>query len=164
MLKGTRIIQGSEALRYVETQNEIRKILATHGFEEVILPSIWGKSTFTEKLGAEKEGQMWTFKDKGGRECCLIPEVTGLIQELWNKNWSKEKPKPYKIFYVSRCYRYDRPQEGRYREFTQIGAEILGGKPPVDASELEEVMLECLNVFDIEYEIKYLIPCSSDRL
>lgn len=68
---------------------------------------------------------MWAFRDKGDRPVCLIPEVTGLIQEQWRENWSKTM-KTRKVFYVSRCYRYERPQAGRYREFTQIGVEYLG--------------------------------------
>lgn len=57
---------------------------------------------------------------------CLIPEVTGVVQDLWNDGFFKPFPKPVKIFYVSRCWRYERPQAGRYREFTQVGVEILG--------------------------------------
>ena len=65
---------------------------------------------------------MWTFQDKGAREVCLIPEVTALFQEMVQLGEiSGEK----KIFYVARCYRYERPQTGRYREFVQLGVEIL---------------------------------------
>ena len=49
-----------------------------YNYEEVILPSIWETKTFTDKLGEEKEGQMWTFKDKADRNCCLIPEKKAL--------------------------------------------------------------------------------------
>lgn len=69
---------------------------------------------------------MYTFKDKKGRDLCLIPEGTAPIQELfqeWSKTLSKDKYKS--IFYLSRCYRYERPQAGRYREFWQFGVEFL---------------------------------------
>jgi histidyl-tRNA synthetase len=69
---------------------------------------------------------MWAFEDKGNRPVCLIPEVTGPVQELWREDWSK-RFKTKRIFYTSRCYRYERPQAGRYREFTQFGVELLGG-------------------------------------
>lgn len=68
---------------------------------------------------------MWAFPDKGNRPVCLIPEVTGPVQELWREDWSK-RAKTKRIFYTSRCYRYERPQAGRYREFTQFGVELLG--------------------------------------
>jgi histidyl-tRNA synthetase len=96
------------------------------GFSEIIVPSIWEAGTFLAKLGPEKEAQMWTFRDRGDRNCALIPEVTGIVEELWREEWSK-RMRSAAVFYVSRCYRYERPQAGRYREFTQIGVEILGG-------------------------------------
>jgi histidyl-tRNA synthetase len=68
---------------------------------------------------------MWEFKDRSDRDCCLIPEATGIIQDMYNRSWSKEKPKPIRLFYETKVYRYERPQEGRYREFTQFGLELL---------------------------------------
>ena len=70
---------------------------------------------------------MYSFKDKKQRDICLIPEVTAIIQEIYNEEWKRLRKKPVKVFYVNRCYRYDQPQYGRYREFTQFGVEILGG-------------------------------------
>ena len=94
---------------------------------------------------------MWTFKDKGDRNVCLIPEVTGLIQELYRNDWSKSLPKPIKVFYVSRCYRYERPQKGRYREFTQLGIEILGGQD--NREETIQLLRESLDLFNVDYEL-----------
>lgn len=94
---------------------------------------------------------MWAFKDKGDRDVCLIPEVTGLIQELYRDSWKNELPKPVKLFYISRCYRYDRPQLGRYREFTQIGLECLGGKD--NRQEVIDILVGCLNLFNIQYNL-----------
>lgn len=91
---------------------------------------------------------MYTFKDKGDRDICLIPEVTAIIQELYKKEW-RARPKPIKLFYVSRCYRYDRPQLGRYREFTQFGVELLGGKAPSDEDEVKALSKGCLDVLGI---------------
>jgi histidyl-tRNA synthetase len=125
MLRGTRIITGAEALTYVETIDKLRATAMFAGFEEVIVPAIWEQSTFVEKAGEEVLGQMYTFKDKKDRDICLIPEVTAIIQEEYNKSWKAWK-KPVKVFYVSKCYRYERPQAGRYREFTQFGVEVLG--------------------------------------
>jgi histidyl-tRNA synthetase len=93
---------------------------------------------------------MWTFQDKGERNVCLIPEVTGIIQELYNTEW-KARPKPIRLFYVSRCYRYDRPQKGRYREFTQIGVECLGGKD--DRQEVIDLLTGCLAQFKLNYRL-----------
>lgn len=117
------------------------------------MPSIWELKTFQEKVGgSEILNQMWSFRDKGDREVTLIPEVTGLIQELYREQWEKSLPKPIKLFYVSRCYRYDRPQRGRYREFTQIGVEWLGKLSDRTASEVVSLLRGCLDQFGLEYK------------
>jgi histidyl-tRNA synthetase len=92
---------------------------------------------------------MWAFRDKGDRDVCLIPEVTGLVQELWREKWRAERRgKPYRIFYVNRCYRYERPQAGRYREFTQFGIEYLGGVAPDDWHEVFNLLHDAIALFD----------------
>lgn len=110
---------------------------------------MWEQETFIKKAGSEILSQMYTFPDKANRPICLIPEVTALIQELWKDDWSKRKPKPFKLFYVARCYRYERPQAGRYREFTQFGVEILGGKSPEDAAEAKDVLIAGLDAIGV---------------
>ncbi len=93
---------------------------------------------------------MWAFKDKGNRDVCLIPEVTGIIQELWNESWSKNS-RSKKLFYISRCYRYERPQAGRYREFTQFGIESLGAD--ADRNEVIDLLVKCIKAFGVQYEL-----------
>lgn len=119
-----------------------------------MLPAIWQADTFLGKIGRDKEAQMWTFRDRGGRDVCLVPEATGMVQELWNGGWNRTLPKPTRLFYVARCYRYDRPQAGRYREFTQVGVEILGGRGPADRDEALASLRRCLDLFGIGYELK----------
>lgn len=99
---------------------------------------------------------MWTFKDQSNKNCCLIPEVTGVLQEMFNKNWFYEyKKKPLKIFYINKCYRYEKPQKGRYREFTQFGIEILGGKDREQyTKESKELLTKVLSMFP-ELNYKY---------
>jgi len=93
----------------------------------------------------------------------LIPEVTGIIQELWNNGWERTCEKPLRIFYVSRCYRYERPQLGRYREFTQLGVELLGKKAPEDKEEILKVFQECLDkVPNLSYNIELLVKRGLD--
>lgn len=94
---------------------------------------------------------MWAFEDKGNRPVCLIPEVTGLVQELWRDTWQGQG-KPLKLFYVSRCYRYERPQAGRYREFTQFGVEYLGGSNPEDRDEVIQSLKNCLAAVGVDYQ------------
>lgn len=151
MLRGTRIISGAAAAEYTASIDTLRKTALKMGFEEIIIPSIWNLETFTNKLGPEKEGQMWSFQDKGGRDCCLTPEVTGIIQELWNEKFFNGQKLPIKLFYVARCYRYERPQAGRYREFTQFGIEVLGGDKDLASALAREVLEACLGSFQANY-------------
>lgn len=89
---------------------------------------------------------MFTFKDKGNRDICLIPEATGIIQKLYNDSLSVTKKKPIKLFYIQRCYRYESPQRGRYREFTQFGIEILGNVDG-DKELCLDILKECISMF-----------------
>lgn len=153
MLRGTRILIGKDVDDYVSLIDKFRVIALNHGFLEVMIPSIWEQKTFTDKAGSEVLNQMYTFKDKGNRDICLIPEVTAIIQEQYKTHWSKSMPKPVKVFYVSKCYRYDRPQEGRYREFTQFGVEILGGDSVKDRTRLLHMLKFLLRVSAAQFNI-----------
>ncbi len=93
---------------------------------------------------------MWAFKDKGDRDVCLIPEVTGVLQELYRQQW-KAMPKPIRLFYVQRCYRYDRPQLGRYREFTQVGVECMGDGDY--QNEVVDLLTSCLDSFKLDFKL-----------
>lgn len=73
------------------------------------------------------------------------------MQRLWNEEWSRSVKRPYRVFYVQRCYRYERPQTGRYREFTQAGVEILGGQGKGDKEEAIESLRACLDKFGVPY-------------
>lgn len=128
------------------------------GYNEIIVPSIWEEETFLVKSGPQLGQQMYSFKDKGDRNICLIPEVTGLIQEQWNNGWSNTVKKPYKVFYIQRCYRYDRPQKGRYREFTQAGIEILGGRNEEELDlEAQNLLKNCLLQFGIDFTFNPIV-------
>lgn len=149
MIKGTRILVGNEANLYFETCQSIRDKLNSLNFQEVYLPSMWDQQTFIDKAGPEIINQMYSFKDKGDRDICLIPECTALIQKMWNEEWKSKVKHPYKIFYIQRCYRYEKPQAGRYREFTQAGIEILGSKGTKE--EAVSSLKECLDLFNVSY-------------
>lgn len=95
---------------------------------------------------------MWSFRDKADRPVTLIPEATAIVQKLYESGWRQSKPKPVRVFYTARCYRYERPQEGRYREFTQFGVEILGPAPEAYEEEAKRLLRECLDATGVDYE------------
>jgi histidyl-tRNA synthetase len=123
------------------------------GYEELIVPALWERRTFVDKAGPEVVDQMYTFADKKGRDVCLVPEITGVIQELWRDDWSRRSRAPCRVFYIARCYRYERPQRGRYREFTQVGVELLGGKAPDDRREVEDLLVRILDELGVAYAL-----------
>jgi len=152
MIRGTRVMMGEEAAYYSACCAEIRDKLISNDFQEIILPNMWEQQTFVDKAGKEILNQMYTFKDRGDRDICLIPEATAIVQQIWRESLSKSAPRPCKMFYIQRCYRYEKPQAGRYREFTQAGVEILGGKNPDDRIEAEKTLKECLDFFKVDYK------------
>jgi histidyl-tRNA synthetase len=118
------------------------------GAEEAIVPALWSQDTFVEKAGgSEIIGQMWAFPAKKGRPCCLIPEATALFQERCQELLEGRRERM--LFYVARCYRYERPQAGRYREFVQLGFEYLCPDPEralVRSRELAAGFLDSLGL------------------
>lgn len=104
---------------------------------------------------------MFAFQDKGERNICLNPEITGIIQELRNSNYFQNKY-PAKVFYVSRCYRYETPQKGRYREFTQLGVEVVT-RTPEQAFIYKQEAIELLKNFLDKYQTVYSFSESVKR-
>lgn len=167
MLKGTRIIEGDDARQFSAIVDSLKNAAIAVGYEEVIFPSLWEQETFVEKAGEEIVGQMWSFKDKGDRDVTLIPEVTALVQEEWRNRWSKVSSSK-RIFYVNRCYRYEKPQAGRYREFTQFGFELLGKPKELVAGEnpREEMLYIAEQIFETFTEhlgIKFIYDNAAAR-
>lgn len=152
MLRGTQIKTGDDAQQYRALMVLFRNELIKQNYQEVVVPAVWEAKTFQQKIQGETLGQMWTFKDKGDRDVTLIPEVTAIIQEQYNNGWAKSMPKPIKIFYESKVYRYERPQLGRYREFTQFGVEVLGDIDDKLELEVKNTLMNLLNSVKLMYK------------
>jgi histidyl-tRNA synthetase len=122
--KGTRILAGESARRKRQLCEIWSNLLTESGFIELELPSVEPLAMYVEKAGTEVLGQTYTLQDKGNPpiDLCLRPEGTATCQALARQYRCN---KDFAVFYVTRCWRYERPQEGRYREFTQFGVEVL---------------------------------------
>jgi histidyl-tRNA synthetase len=118
--KGTRILVGNEKRALI---NRMVDILLGQGFEEISIPIIQFQETFKGKVGEENNNLMFNFQDRAERNLCLAPEYTAVIQKLANEDFKNKKD--VKLFYVQECFRGEKPQAGRYRQFTQLGVEIL---------------------------------------
>ena len=118
--KGTRILLGNEKQEYLQ---KCREYLKLNDFVEIEIPIIQSQIIFENKIGVENNNMMYTFQDRGFRNLCLAPEYTAIIQKLSQNTFKNEKD--LKVFYVAECFRGEKPQKGRYRQFTQLGVEII---------------------------------------
>jgi len=123
---------------------------AVAGFEEIVLPSLEPASLYVEKAGPEILGQMYTFQDKADRTLCLRPEGTATCQVLADTVWQSERD--IKLWYLATCWRYERPQAGRYREFQQFGIEVLNPRTNV-RDELVGLAENMIRLFTDKYEV-----------
>jgi histidyl-tRNA synthetase len=114
-----------------------------------VLPGLEKAEVYVDKAGPEVLGQMYVFKDRADRELCLRPEGTATCQLLARQQWRGQQKK---LFYVTTCWRYEQPQAGRYREFTQFGVEILN--PTKDFREyLIDLATKMISQFTNEFEV-----------
>src|SRR5881296_3506440 len=106
------------------------------GFREVSTPTFESLELFTAKSGSAIVRELYAFKDQGGRDLALRPEFTASILRFYVSDL-RSRPKPLKLYSTGNVFRYEEPQKGRYREFSQVNAEIIGGAPlPSDAEAL----------------------------
>lgn len=101
------------------------------GFAELETPAIESLELYRAKSGEELASQLWSFRDRGGREVALTPETTPSLARIFAER-AKAEPLPVKWFTLARLWRYEEPQAGRTREFQQFNLDILGA-PGVEA-------------------------------
>jgi histidyl-tRNA synthetase len=146
-VRGTRSIYDDDAELMSEVISRLSYIAECNGFSRIYLPSLAPQSLFIDKAGEEILNQMYTFPDKKGRDLCLIPEATEVCRAIA----AKDNIKP-QWYYIEKCYRYERPQAGRYREFYQFGIEDFTGE--VDVVSLLEEMLCFLPEYEMHDSVK----------
>lgn len=115
----------------------VRRRARQFHYQRITTPVVEYAALFERGVGEHTdavEKEMYKFTDRGGREIALRPEGTAGVMRAYLDNGMQQRPQPVKFFYQDPFYRYDRPQAGRYREFWQIGAEVIGSdSPAVDA-------------------------------
>ncbi len=138
--RGTRdfLPEDTRKRRYIE--NKLRQTAKRWGYNEIKTPTFEHIELFTLKSGEGILGEIYNFKDKGDREIALRPELTAPVIRLYVSELQRA-PRPIKLYYFDNCFRYERPQKGRFREFWQFGAEVIGSpRPEADA---EVIALAC---------------------
>ncbi len=142
-VKGTRILFGDTANKKRDLINSMITVCREQGYNEIQFPILQFQETFSGKVGGENQKMMYAFKDLGGRDLCLAPEYTALIMQMAQTTFKMQKD--VKLFYVVECFRGEKPQAGRYRQFTQFGVEIIN---PTKDYSIEMEMLACYLIDD----------------
>jgi len=156
--RGTRDFLPDEMERRRFYENVLRSKASCFGFREIQTPIFEEAELFILRSGPNILNELYAFKDKGDRDIALRPEMTAPAIRLFVNNMSNE-PKPIKVFYFGQCFRYERPQSGRYREFFQFGAEIIGSATPETDAEVISAavaMIKGLGLKDYKVRIGHI--------
>jgi histidyl-tRNA synthetase len=124
-LRGFRDYVPPDAGARSEILRRFRAAARRSGFQELETPSVEALELFQKKSGEEIGQQTWAFRDKGDREVALVPETTPSLARVFVER-AKAEPLPVKWFTYSKLWRYEEPQSGRTREFSQFNLDILG--------------------------------------
>jgi histidyl-tRNA synthetase len=136
------------ALRNCIFQNW-RDVASRHGFVEYEGPTLESTELLRKKSGDEITQQLFCFTTKGGEDVSMRPEVTPTLARMAATR-QRDFPKPLKWFQIGPCYRYERQQRGRLREFYQFNVDILGEASPAADAELVALAVESLRAFGLE--------------
>ena len=152
-VKGTNDILPGEVYKWQFVENRMLETARMFGFNEIRVPVFEHTEVFKRSVGDTTDvvqKEMYTFDDKGGRSITLRPELTaGVIRSLIEKGLVNG-PLPLKVCYIGGCYRYEKPQAGRLREFHQFGVECVGAAAPNADAEVISLARQVLDSIGIE--------------
>lgn len=146
--RGTHDILPSETYRWHSVEEQIKKICLEFGYKEIRTPMFESTELFERGVGDTTDvvqKEMYTFLDKGGRSITLKPEGTSPIVRSFVENSVYANPQPTKLYYLYPCFRYEKPQAGRLREFHQFGIEVFGSHAPSIDAEVISLAMSLLN-------------------
>jgi histidyl-tRNA synthetase len=132
--------------RWLKAERVAREAFRRYGFEEIRTPIIERTELFERGVGTETDvnKEMYTFEDRDGEKISLRPESTASVVRAYIEHGGHNQPGLAKLFYIGPQFRRERPQRGRYRQFWQIGAEVLGQS---DDPAIEVEVIEMLEWF-----------------
>jgi histidyl-tRNA synthetase len=144
-IKGVRDLLPAETPLWNHVEETAREVFGTFGFSEIRPPIFEPTELFARSIGLDTDvvsKEMYTFEDRDESMISLRPEATASVCRAYIEHNMQQLPQPVKLYYMGPMFRRERPQKGRYRQFYQIGAEVLGGNdsPGIDAEVIEMVM------------------------
>ena len=132
-VKGTRDILPPESRLWVAVEAEAHRVFEGFGYDEIRLPVLEPTELFVRGVGEGTDivsKEMYTFSDRKGRSLTLRLEGTAGVARAYIENGLGQRPHPLRLSYFGPMFRYEKMQRGRYRQFSQIGIEILGAATP----------------------------------
>lgn len=151
--RGTKDVIPQESYKWQYIENKIHHVCETFGYKEVRVPTFEHTEVFERGVGDTTDvvqKEMYTFEDKGGRSITLRPEGTAGVVRCFLENNLYAVPQPTKMYYLTSCFRYEKPQAGRLREFHQFGIEVFGSPEPSIDAEIISVALTLFRELKIE--------------
>ena len=151
--RGTRDMLPDEMEARREIEMRLRNCARTFGYREVGTPAFEETELFTIRSGEGIISEMYAFEDKGGRSISLRPELTAPVLRTY-VNEGRSLAKPVKWCYFGDCFRYERPQKGRYRQFWQFGAELIDADSALADAEIIILAHELLSAAGVTFTLK----------
>ncbi|WP_067052240.1 histidine--tRNA ligase [Methanofollis ethanolicus] len=157
--RGTRDFLPDEMAQRRTAEATMREAVGRWGYGEVCTPTFEHLELFTMRSGENIKQEMYVFEDKSGRQMTLRPEVTASVSRMY-VNEGRSIAKPIRWYYVADCFRYERPQKGRYRQFWQFGVELIGADSAAADAEVIMVADDLLRSVGLDYDLKvgFLAP------
>jgi len=152
-VKGTRDLLPPETAIWAAVENTARRVFQAYGYQEIRTPILEETELFLRSVGETTDivgKEMYTFQDRKGRSLTLRPENTASVVRALVQHGLQSEALPVKLFYIGPQFRYERPQKGRYRQFHQIGAELLGDPGPHSDAEVILMLVRFLSELGFE--------------
>lgn len=146
-VKGTRDLLPPESERWNEAERIARETFRSRGYGEIRTPILEDTALFARSVGETTDivhKEMYTFADRKGRSLTMRPENTAGVVRSVIESGLAAGPMPLRLYYVGPQFRYERPQAGRFREFSQIGVELFGVPGPAAEAEVLEMLFDFL--------------------
>ncbi len=161
-IKGMNDILPGDVETWQHLEEQARQVFGAFGYREIRVPVVEKTDLFCRSIGETTdivEKEMYTFNDKGGTSMTLRPEGTAPVMRAFIQHKLYAQDPVSKLYYIGPMFRHERPQKGRYRQFHQIGAEVIGiDDPKIDAQLLAMLShyFETTNIPDVALQINSL--------
>ncbi len=151
-IKGTQDVLPADTYKWQFVERLFLDTARLYGFSEIRIPTFEDKSLFIRSVGDTTDvvqKEMYTFTDLGGRELALRPEGTAGINRAVIESGLINEALPLKLSYVLSCFRAEKPQAGRFREFHQLGMELFGSQSPAADAEVIAFVNDFFNILGL---------------